>query len=55
MIDWMHEQEWRVLGDLEFEIANTAILLDTNRELLVDYYVLRHGRSIERKCHDEDL
>jgi len=28
-VDWMHEREWRVKGDLEFELSRTAILIDT--------------------------
>jgi hypothetical protein len=28
-IDWTHEREWRVPGDLQFDLTNVGILLDT--------------------------
>jgi len=31
MVDWMHEREWRVPDDLEFEMSNAAVLLDTKQ------------------------
>lgn len=30
MIDWTHEREWRVPGDIEFEYKNIEVLVSSN-------------------------
>lgn len=31
IIDWSHEREWRIPGDLEFEYTNIEVLIASNR------------------------
>ena len=28
MVDWTHEREWRLPGDMDFDLKNTAVLID---------------------------
>lgn len=53
VFDWSHEREWRVKGNLAFEINNCAILLETKadyRELMQKVDSLDNKNIVDRVC-----
>ena len=43
MVDWTHEREWRVPGNIQFEYKNVEIIVESNTyyQKFIDYCVLK--------------
>ena len=53
MVDWMHEREWRLPGDMTFDLKNTAVLIDKKdsyREFIEKCSELKEPKILESVC-----
>lgn len=53
IIDWTHEREWRVPGDLEFDLSNAAVLLENKqcyREFIKKCKEITQKNILEEIC-----